>query len=65
MKHIPGHASELKTDTEYTEAAATALTDIAAIGEQLEPFTDDFDIRIVYNKLFQAHATLNAKVNRA
>ena len=65
MKHIPGHASEIKTDAEYTEAAATALTDIEAIGKRLEEFTDDFDIRVAYNKLFSAHATLKVKVNKS
>ena len=65
LKHIPGHASEIKTDTEYTEAAATALADIEAIGKRLEEFTDDFDIRVVYNQLFSAHATLKVKVNKS
>ena len=64
LKHIPGHASEIKTDAEYTEAAATALADIETIGKQLEAFTDDFDIRVAYNKLFSAHATLQVKVYR-
>ena len=65
LKHIPGHASEIKTDAEYTEAAATALAEIEAIGKQLETFTDDFDIRVAYNKLYSAHATLKVKVKKA
>lgn len=65
LKHIPGHASEIKTDDEYTEAAATALTEIEAIGKRLEAFTDDFDIRVAYNKLFGAYTTLKVKVNRS
>ena len=64
LKHIPGHASEIKTDAEYTEAAATAVVDIEAIGKQLEAFTDDFDIRVAYNKLFSAYTTLKVKVKR-
>ena len=64
LKHIPEHASEIKTDAEYTEAASTALADIEAIGEKLEEFADDFDIRVAYNKLFSAHATLQVKVYR-
>ena len=64
LKHIPGHASEIKTDAEYTEAAATALANIEAIGKQLEAFTDDFDIRVAYNKLFSAYATLKVKVHK-
>ena len=64
LKHIPGHASEIKTDAEYTEAAATAVADIEAIGKQLEAFTDDFDIRVAYNKLFSAYTTLKVKVKR-
>ena len=62
LKYIPGHASEIKTDAEYTEAAAIALSGIEAIGKQLEEFTDDFDIRVAYNKLCRAHATLKTKV---
>ena len=65
LKHIPGHANEVKSDAEYTEAAATALADIEAIGKQLEAFTDDFDIRVAYNKLFSAYATLKVKVNKS
>ena len=64
LKHIPGHASEIKTDAEYTEAAATTLAGIEAIGKQLEAFTDDFDIRVAYNKLFSAYTTLKVKVKR-
>ena len=64
LKHIPGHASEIKIDAEYTEAAATAVADIEAIGKQLEAFTDDFDIRVAYNKLFSAYTTLKVKVKR-
>lgn len=62
LKHIPGHASEIKTDAAYTEAAATALADIEAIGKRLEAFTDDFDMRVAYNQLYSAHATLQVKV---
>ena len=65
LKHIPGHASEIKTDAEYTEAAATALANIEAIGKQLEEFTDDFDIRVAYNKLYSAYTMLKVKVNRS
>ena len=64
LKHIPGHASEIKTDAEYAEAATTALAGIEAIGKQLEAFTDDFDIRVAYNKLFSAYTTLKVKVKR-
>lgn len=65
LKHIPGHADEIKTDAEYTAAASTALTDIEAIGKRLEAFTDDFDMRVAYNKLFSAYTTLKVKVNRS
>ena len=64
LKHIPGHAREIKTDAEYTDAASTALVDIEAIGKQLEDFTDDFDIRAAYNQLFKAYTMLKVKVNR-
>ena len=65
LKHIPGHASEIKTDAEYTKAASTALADIEAIGKHLETFTDDFDIRVAYNKLFSAYTTLKVKVKKS
>ena len=65
LKHIPGHASEIKTDAEYIEAAATALADIEAIGKQIEAFTDDFDIRVAYNQLFNAYSILKVKVNKS
>ena len=65
MKHIPGHASEIKTDAEYIKAAATALANIEAIGEKLEAFTDDFDIRVAYNNLFNAYSILKVKVNKS
>ena len=64
LKHIPGHASEIKTDAEYAEASSTALAGTEAIGKQLEAFTDDFDIRVAYNKLFSAYTTLKVKVKR-
>lgn len=64
LKHIPGHASEIRTDAAYTEAAASAIAAIETIGEQLEEFTDDFDMRVAYNKLFSAYTTLKVKVKR-
>lgn len=65
LKHIPGNASEMKTDAAYIEAAASAIADIETIGKQLEKFTDDFNIRVAYNKLFSAYTTPQAKVNRS
>lgn len=65
LKHIPGHAAEIKTDAAYVEAAASAISNIEAIGKQLEEFTDDFDMRVAYNKLFSAYTTLKVKVNRS
>ena len=65
LKHIPGHASEIKTDAEYIEASSTALADIEAIGKQIEAFTDDFDIRVAYNNLFNAYSILKVKVNKS
>ena len=62
MECIPGHASEIKTDAAYAEAAASAIADIEAIGTQLEKFTDDFNIRVAYNKLVGAYQTLQIKV---
>lgn len=63
LKYVPGHASEIKTDAAYIEAAASAIADIEAIGQQLEEFTDDFDIRIAYNKLVGAYQTLKIKTD--
>ena len=65
LKYIPGHASEIKTDAEYIEAAASALASIEAIAEQLHAFTDDFDIRVAYNKLLSVRANLQVKIERA
>ena len=65
MEHIPGHAPKMKTDAAYIEAAASAITDIEAIGKKLEKFTDDFNIRVAYNQLFSAYTTLQVKVNRS
>lgn len=62
LKYVPGHASEIKTDAAYREAAAAAITDIEAIGKRLEEFTDDFDMRVAYNKLVGAYQTLKVKV---
>ncbi|MDE0398871.1 MAG: hypothetical protein OXL96_13835 [Candidatus Poribacteria bacterium] len=64
LKHIPGHASEIKTDAEYLEASKSAMADIEAIGEQLEAWADDFDIRVAYNKLVEAHQHLKVKTHR-
>lgn len=65
LEHIPGHAPKMKTDAAYIEAAASAITDIEAIGKKLEKFTDDFNIRVAYNQLFSAYTTLQVKVNRS
>ena len=61
MKYIPTHASEIKGESEYVEAAISAMADIEAIGKQLEEFTDDFDIRMAYNKLVSVYQTLKVK----
>lgn len=65
MEHIPGHASEIKTDAAYVEAAVSAIADIEAIGKQLEKFTDDFNIRVAYNKLVDVCQTLKFTVRES
>ena len=64
MEFIPQPADEIKTDVEYREAAEKALADIEAIGERLEVFTDDYDFRVIYNKLVTVHIFLKLKARK-
>ena len=65
MEHIPGHASGIKTDAAYVEAAVSAIADIEAIGKKLEKLTDDFNIRVAYNKLVDVCETLQFTIRES
>ena len=65
LEHIPGHASEIKTDAAYVEAAVSAIADIEAIGKKLEELTDDFNIRVAYNKLVDVCQSLQFTVHES
>lgn len=65
LEHIPGNANEIKTDAAYREAAVAAIADIEAIGTRLEEFTDDFNIRVAYNKLVDVYQTLQFTVRES
>ena len=60
-----GHASGIKTDAVYVEAAVSAIADIEAIGKKLEKLTDDFNIRVAYNKLVDVCQTLQFTVRES
>lgn len=65
LEHIPGHANEIKTDAAYVAAAVLAIADIEAVGRQLEEFTDDFNIRVAYNKLVAVCKTLQFTIRES
>ena len=61
FKPVRGAASEIKSDAEYTEAAAKAVEALEKAGKELEEFTDDFDIRSAYNQIYGAYSKLKMK----
>ncbi|RKU21022.1 hypothetical protein C6499_22650 [Candidatus Poribacteria bacterium] len=65
LEYIPGHASKIKTDAAYVEAAVSAIADIETIGKKLEEFTDDFNIRVAYNKLVDVCQTLQFTIRES
>ena len=65
LRFVRGTASEIKRDTEYTEAAAKAVEALEAIGNELYDLTDDFDIRSAYNQIYGAYQKLKMKAKIA
>lgn len=61
FRPIRGAADQVKNDAEYIQAAKEAADALSEIGQKLEEFTDDFDIRSAYNQIYRAYIKLKVK----